>query len=570
MKLLLLSLLLAVVPPALPPALDAQTPGPTGARQSRDLQPDLLRFLNDPGTIRLVGGGRIPAGTRVEAPVGVLGGSLLLGGTIMGDLVVVNGDLRVERGARVEGDVTVVGGSILGGSDEPWVTGTLRLDPAPFRYRIRDDRVEAEPTPPELPRILVADFGAFEIRPLLRASGAYNRVEGLPVEIGATLELRSRNPLRVDAGAIWRSASGLEVERENLGYLFRAEQSVGGRGEARIGLTAHRQISPIESRDMSNLESALSTFLLRRDLRDHYAHEGWSVYLEASPVDLPIRPRFEYREEEHGAAEIRAPWTLRSAERAWRPQPAVAEGAVRTLGVSLSLDTRDDPVDPSDGWWVQGRLRRQVGGNPALPEMVSPTGAAGFELATDGHLDVRRYNRIGPEMRLNSRLLVSGALNSVALLPQHQRALGGEGTLPGHPRFALDCGARRETVQVSGALEDVQPSHAVYPAYGCDGVALARVEFQGPLPVSWRPGESLRDWELASLLELRPAWSLFLGAGKGWSYPDATSGDSRVDASFRTDMGVGFFVGPLGLYWAWPLNRRDQGVNFFVRLSHLF
>ncbi|CAN5679519.1 hypothetical protein BH23GEM11_BH23GEM11_08270 [soil metagenome] len=569
MKFLILSMLLALLPATLPGVLEAQTPGPTGARQARDVQPDLLRFLNDPATLRLVGGGRIPAGARVDAPVGVLGGSLVLGGTIAGDLVVVNGDLRVEPGARVEGDVTVVGGSILGGSGEPWVTGTLRLDPAPLRYRIRDDRVEAEPAPVELPRILVADFGAFEVRPLLRAAGAYNRVEGLPVEIGGTLELRSRNPLRVDVGAIWRSASGLEMERENLGYLFQAEQAVGGRGEARIGFTAHREIQPIETRDMSNLESALSTFLLRRDLRDHYAREGWSVYLEASPVDLPLRPRFEYREEDHRVAEVRAPWTLRSAERDWRPQPIVAEGAVRTLAVSLSLDTRDDPVDPSDGWWVQGRLRRQVGGNPALPETVATNAAGSFDLATDGHLDFRRYNRIGPEMRLNSRLLVSGAMNGVALLPQFQRALGGEGTLPGHPRFAMDCGARSEAVQLNGTGGDVAPG-PFYPAYGCDGVALARVEFQGPLPLAWRPGDSLEDWELASLLELRPAWSLFLGAGKGWSYPDSGNGDTRVDAPVRADMGVGFFVGPLGLYWAWPLNRRDRGVNFFVRLSHLF
>jgi hypothetical protein len=558
-----------------PGSVVAQDPG-AGERSPRDARAEIFRFLNDSGTLRMAGGGRVPAGSRVEAPVGVLGGALLLGGTIAGDLVVVNGDLRVEPGGRVEGSVTVVGGSIQGGRGEAWVTGTLRIDPIPLRYRIRGDRIEPEPaTVPELPGFLVADFGIAELRPLLRAAGAYNRVEGFPVEMGASLETRSRNPFRLDAAGIWRSASGLELDRENLGHSVRVEQSVGGRGEARMGFRLHRRISPIENRDLSNLESGLSTFFLRRDLRDHYAREGWAFYLEGSPLDLPLRPRFEYQEEDHASVLPGDPWTLGSADRPWRPQPAVAEGAVRTLAFSLLLDNRDDPFDPSDGWWIEGRVRRQVGGSPRLPASVVADGRE-FPLATDGHLDLRRYARLGPEARLKGRILVSGSLNRTPLLPQHQRALGGEGTLPGHPRFALDCGARTESIVPSGEPDEVieDPARqAVFPAYGCDGVALARLEFEGKLPFSWSPGANRPDWEMASLLTLQPAWSVFVGAGRGWSYEDPEGGigmGTRTDAPLRTDMGVGIFVGPLGVYWAWPLNRRDRGMNFFVRFTHLF
>jgi len=570
-----LPLVLVLLLAAPPWSVLAQAPG-GGNGPPREARAEIFRFLNDPGTLRMAGGGRIPAGSRVEASVGVLGGALLLGGTIAGDLVVVNGDLRVEPGGRVEGSVTVVGGSIEGGRGESWVEGTLRLDPVPLRYRIRGDRIEAEPTTvPELPGFLVADLGIAELRPLLRAAGAYNRVEGFPVEVGASLETRSRNPLRVDAAGIWRSASGLELDRDNLGHSVRVEQSVGGRGEALMGFRVHRRISPIESRHLSNLESGLSTFFLRRDLRDHYAREGWSFYLEGSPLDLPLRPRFEYQEEDHASVLPGEPWTLGSADRPWRPQPAVAEGAVRTLAFSLLLDNRDDPFDPSDGWWIEGQLRRQVGGAPRLPSSVV-AGAGEFPLATDGHLDLRRYARLGPEARLNAQILVSGSLNRTPLLPQHQRSLGGEGTLPGHPRFALDCGARAEAIVPAGDLDGGragQAPKAIFPAYGCDGVALARLEFEGRLPFSWSPGADRPEWEMASLLTLQPAWSVFVGAGRGWSYEDPDGGigmGPRTDAPLRADMGVGVFVGPLGVYWAWPLNRRDRGVNFFVRLTHLF
>jgi hypothetical protein len=45
---------------------------------------------------------------------------------------------------------------------------------------------------------------------------------------------------------------------------------------------------------------------------------------------------------------------------------------------------------------------------------------------------------------------------------------------------------------------------------------------------------------------------------------------ARTDSPTRADIGVGIFFGPLGLYWSYPLNRRDQELNFFVRLQRRF
>lgn len=540
---------------------------------------DLVAFLNDPGTLRILGGGRIPEGVTLVGPVAIVGGSLVLGGRIEGPLVVVNGDLRLLPSARVTGDVTVVGGVVAGGGDGGWLSGTLHLEPAPLRYRIRGDRIELEPGAPELPPFLVREAGPFEFRPLLRSTGAYNRVEGLPVLAGLSLETRSRNPLQVEGGVIWRSAAGLEVGDEALGYHATVVQDVGGRNEARIAWSTYRDVRPIERRGMSDTESSLSTFFLRRDLRDHFEREGWSVWLEGSPLDLPLRFRVDYREEDHAPARPREPWTLGSGDRPWRPQPLVAEGSVRLLSFHVDVDTRDDPISPSTGWWIETGLHRQVGGSPRLPPEAGEASNAPFELATRGHLDLRRYNRLTPTTRLQGRLLLSGSLGEVALPPQFQRTLGGEGSLPGHPRFAVDCGARGGVVPApmrearGGATTEStggDPFLEAFPAYGCDGIGLVQLELQGRLPWAWRPDDSDGSWEMAALLDLRPAFTVFVDGGWGWTHADPDLGDVRLDAPFRADAGVGFHVGPLGVYWAAPLNRRDRGVNFFVRLSQRF
>jgi hypothetical protein len=563
--------------------LDAQLP--SAARGA------LLSAVNAPTTLRMEGSARIPGGTTVQGSVAVLGGSLDLAGRVAGDLVVVNGDLRVHPGGRVDGSVRIVGGELRSAPPE-WLGGALSVEPAPLRYRIRQGQVELEDAPfLTTSPWLTADLGWGTIRPWLGSAGAYNRVEGLPMEVGAVFETRSRNPLRLDAHAIWRSVSGLELDGENLGHVIRLRQEVGGNGEAGIELTRFSRVVPFEPRGLTDLESSLSTFFLRRDLRDLFEEDGWSVAITAHPVDLPVRLRLEYREDENRTASLGNPWTLRDNEIPWRPLPIVAEGSARSLQGELTVDLRDDPRDPATGWWLEGRFHRRVGGSQRLPvldpEDPSGPGGDGFRLggttsdarlsvaatetlglATVGRIDVRRYNRLGPSYRLNLRLLAAGPLNGVPLPPQDQSTLGGEGSLPGHPRFAVDCGARTEPGWLPGRGGD--PTGPVYPAYGCDGVLLGQVELRGALPFSWSPAEGRMGWETASLLRLEPTWSVFIGAGRGWRVEDPSLADRRVDSGVRIDAGAGLFVGPLGLYWALPLNEKDRGLNFFIRLSNRF
>jgi len=55
----------------------------------------------------------IAAGTRVDGPIAVARGNLDVFGTVEGDVVALDGDVRVHKGARVTGDAWSAGGSVI-------------------------------------------------------------------------------------------------------------------------------------------------------------------------------------------------------------------------------------------------------------------------------------------------------------------------------------------------------------------------------------------------------------------------------------------------------------------------
>ncbi len=572
-SLTLLALLLVMAP--IP--VVAQLPADAGVLPA-SLRDEALERLNAPATLRLVGDTRVPEGVTIEGDVAVLGGSLELRGTIAGHLLVVNGDLRIASTGRVGADLLLVGGNLR--TDEGGeVAGSITTHPLPLRYRTRAGRIEAVPEEGFAPGFLETDLGFGQARFTLRAGPAYNRVEGLPVRFGPLIRTAGSNPLTLEAFGIWRSASGLELGSGQLGYRFLLRQAVGGRGNAFVEASTFREVRANEDRGMADVESSLSTFLLRRDLRDFHEVSGWSVLADLHPARSPLRFRLGFAEEEHGTPLVRDPWTLRSSDRAWRPLAVAGEGTVRSVLGQATWDTTDDPSQPSDGWHFALSVRHQVGGDlvlpPLLTEATDPSGSpppTALPSFSWGSLDLRRYARVGPTSRLNLRVAASGSLDGDPVPPQYQIALGGEGTLPGHPRFAGDCGARALTVSapsgVSGSGEAGQPLHA---AYGCDRAILFQAEFQGGLPVSWNPvPDEWEDSELSGLFDLQPVWTLFFNAGRGWALGHQWEGLVRSDSPTRADIGAGLHLGPVGLFWAYPLTRRDQGVNFFVRLQSRF
>jgi hypothetical protein len=547
----------------------------------RWVEEDVIDFFNDSSTIQFSGRSRVPSTRVVVGNVGALGGPFTIAGEVDGDLVVVNGDLVFESGGSVTGDVLIVGGRVLG-QDLGLIGGDLRVFEEPLRYVQRGDRISAvRRRRPEEGERFSRDFPWGDARFTLKAGKNYNRVEGLPVIFGPSIRTGGRNPLRLDIWGVWRTEMGLDLGEEDFGYLLRAEKSLGGRSRFAIGGTGFSIVDPIEEWGLSNLEASLATFILHKDYRDYYERTGWSAYARMSLPYVPIEFRAEYFEEDHAFAPVSGPWSLTKNNKIWRDQPLVAEGELRYVEGSFTVDTRNHRDEPTDGWYVKASARQGVGGDifvPAHRTSNEPQAALipAFEYETDflsGFADIRSYNRVGPRSSLNLRGVFGGTLNDVPLPPQFQHAMGGEGSLPGYALFSADCGARSVTRGYDVTVDDVTVRDPVFPSYGCDQIALFQAEFRGTLFMDWDFGGGRDDdvweddWNWYPRVEFSPTWTAFFNMGRGWTV------DGLGDTDTLMDLGVGLYLGDLGIYYAYPLNddaNGDRDGNFFIRLTRRF
>jgi hypothetical protein len=533
----------------------------------------VVAFYNAPGTIRLAGESTLPAGAAITGNVAVLGGPFVLGGRIEGDVLVINGELRLQSGAEVTGHVIVVGGGLsgealarIGGGTEAW------REPLRFRQEA-NGLVHAPLVETGISAGREFPFGRTDL--LIAARHDYNRVEGLPIEIGPRIRFGRINPTVVEALAIYRSSAGVRIDPDQMGYSLRLEQFLAGGRSARIGVRAYSDITAIEDRGISERENSLSTFVLHKDLRDAFERRGWAAWFRYARAGWPHDLTVEYRDERNASIAPGSPWSLLDNDQPWRPEPLIAEGKLRSLTGRFVYDTRNEVADPAAGWLIaaqveqglSGRLRRpsavMVGGDtmPATPAREQFTHAA---------VDLRRYVRLGPGSRMAFRAFAAGSPNGLALPAQRQHSLGGEGSLPGYPTFAFDCNARN--------TEWTAGDQAVYPNYGCSRVALVQLEYQSAFPFLARQFGALgRSFDLEHLLR----WVVFFDAGRAWNEPEALDGQGLGPGlpggpppftglgarDFAADAGFGVRLGPIGIYWAVPLSSAGQGINFFIRLG---
>ncbi|MBV9772707.1 MAG: hypothetical protein JO040_02080 [Gemmatimonadetes bacterium] len=551
----------------------------------RDVADRIVDFFNDPETLHFSGRTRIPEERAVSGDVAVLGGPLTVAGHVQGRVVVINGDVELLPGAVIDGDLTVVGGEITGvevariGGQAVAYSEPLRYSHDGDRISHRERRVRLGARTGESAHTEHFGRGSFTVT----TGKSYNRVEGLPIQFGPTIETGGRNPFRVSALAIYRTESGPFFETERWGHDVTAEQFLGGHRAFRVGAGVHSVVSPIEAWHVSDTESALSTFLFHRDFRDHYERKGWRAFATLEPRGTPYSLTAEYRSERHSSLAVGDPWTVFNSTGEWRPQPLVGEGRLNSLVFSGRFDTRNETDDPSTGWFIRGQVEHALDSGLERPAayVAGPfpfdgriaVPAVPFDRFTTGTLDIRRYNRVDPESRLNFRLLLGGALTGSALPPQRQHALGGEGSLPGYSLFQLDCGARFSRVYRAADVPfpdaDASRAPVFVPAYGCDRFALFQSEYRGNLAFhfgwgghSWNDEGEDDDRSWNGDLD----WVLFADAGRGWVRPGSAG---MHDEPTAVDAGVGLVLDQVGVYAAVPL-RNGHGVNLFIRLGTRF
>jgi hypothetical protein len=550
-----------VIDPDEPPVDTLEFGGPPP-----ELIAELIGFYNDTATTRMQGDVAFPAGSSFDGRLAVHRGTLRIAGTVRGPVAVANGTLHLQAGGRVEGDILVVGGRLI--KDERAVHhGGERVfwDAAPV-LRTPDGLLVVRERRRPLRELAAArtSFQTGRVRTtlLLATGGTYNRVEGLPIVFGPTFELRPtpRSALKLDLRGILRTAGEGSRLSSDFGYEGRLEYRTGIFG---VAGRFYSEVAAIEDQPLSESESGWSALLLQRDHHDYFERRGLGGSVWAQPI-RPLRVELSLRRDHETSVRAIDPWSLFRNGEQWRRNPLVDDGHFVTAGVQVDYDTRNERDYPSTGWLLRARYEHSSSDDVApvlLPQTVRPAVPLedyGFDRLL---VDLRRYSRLTPGLRVNARLRAEGWIGGNRLSVQRRTSLGGPDLLPGYDFRAFTCAP-------TGLVDRARPAL-------CDRIVTTQVEVRTRLPLSL--GYRLRDREgspTGRFIGIEEADLVFLAdAGKGWLAGD---GPEQVPANRipsldegKVDVGVGIDAGAIGAYLAKGISEGEP-VKFHVRLQRRF
>lgn len=553
-----------VIRPDLPDdSLDVGQLAPEVVRQ-------LIAIYNDSLTTRIAGSFTLPAGSSHRGRIAVYRGSLRVLGRIEGAVTVINGDLIVGPGGAVVGPAIVAGGRIdvrEGGTHQGEATVYEPIAPV---TRMPNGLLAIRERRRPLGELAAArtsfQTGSIKTSLNLETGRTYNRVEGLPIVVGASFQTEGDAPAdaRVDLRAIVRPTSDRTKLRDDVGFTAGTEWRGGGsRRWFGFGARGYRQILSIEDQPLAKGEAGWSAFLFQRDYRDHYEARGIEAFGWLEPASK-LRLGVSIRRDLERSVPASDPVSVFRNQDAWRPNPLIDDGHFRTIRVAFNYDTRNDPDRPTTGWWIAAdyeRSRSDDASPLSLPPTVRDPIPPGRYAFSKVRFDIRRYARFNPSSRVNARITGAGWVGGDQLPVQRRVSLGGPDILPGFGFRSLNCGP-------VGFIDQAQASL-------CDRMLAVQLEVRTPLPVSLPI--RIRNADLAAIqqiLGIEQADLVLMGnAGKAWltgEGPGRVPNDRiPVLREWDADIGAGLDAGGIGLYVAKAV-AVDRAFRFVLRLQRRF
>ena len=539
-----------------------------------EIEREVTEAFNSSTTVRATGAYEVEPDRVVPGDIAVLNGPLTIAGRVNGRAIVINGDVILKPGARVEGQILVVGGNV-DGKDGAFIGGDVRTYRQRLTYRRDGERLIASGSSEEderwwRRRQRWRSRSYSDLR--LVSAKTYNRVEGLPIMVGPSFGFRfGDSRLQVDALGVFRTGEDIEWKPENLGHSVKTELSIGRGPGVAIGGRLFDVVDAVEEWQLSDTEVGLASFFLHRDFRDYFNRHGGSGFVRLTPfrgLDLIG----SLSDERWSTRSTLDPFTLFRNGQGWRANPAMDEGRFHIANGTLRIDTRTSEDDPRSGWNITADYEHGSGRTTSFATTTPGVRDADLDDVTRyarGFLDLRRYNRLSPEGQLNFRVVAGGWLNGDELPLQRRFSLGGPGSLAGYP-------FRR-----TGTGDDVrQCSNGVEIPLGmpaqCERMILMQAEYRGDL---WMSLFGDWDWDdswHSGGWHHRAQWVVFTDAGRGWLV-GPRQGDIQYEkdqlpslGTFKTDVGIGFDTGLIGLYIAKSVTDSKEPPNFFIRVGRRF
>jgi len=546
----------------------------------REVALEVTAVWNAPATRRVRGDFALATTDTVRGDLAVLGGRARLAGVVTGQVVVLNGDASLVDGARIERSLTVIGGTFES-PERPSVGGEIRVWSAAYRYHEVGDTLVADlDFLSRWSRWMRDDERGTTDRTdsdlLVTTAHTYNRVEGLPIWVGPRFRTRSGDTrVRAEVFGIFRTGDELTWKRENLGHRVLLEVRQGNNAGVAIGGRLFDEVDAVEKWQLTDTEVGLNAFLFTRDYRDYWQRHGGQGYVSLF-AGRGSELRASYGEERWSSRRARNVLSIVNDDVPWRVNPLADEGVMKLLTVSGTFDTRNSPKDPRAGWYLRGEYEH--GDGRLIRAGVPFAGAEDEEPAvaySRGLLDLRRYNRLGPNGSLNMRAVVGGWISGDPLPAQRRFSVSGIDALPG-----FDFRRQLNDTDVGTCAVGEEQAYAARgrPSL-CDRMALLQIEWKGDFRVNlFGSDDDLGDrrWVFGRV-KADGAWVVFANSGRGWLvgprdgnnllYPKGSVPDIT---SWRTDLGGGFDFGTFGVYVAQAVSESGLSPNVYMRLSRRF
>ncbi len=539
----------------------------------RTLPPEVLaeavQRYNDSTTLRFVNDLSLPAGSVMRGAVALFRGTLQVSGTIDGPVSIINGQIIIKPGGQILGDLLVVGGSISiqsGGFHRGALRSYTEIAEV---YRDGEGLLQIrEPRRPLAELAAEKSFQVGQVKTTLKLAlgGTYNRVEGLPIYFAPIFLWRptDRDTLSLEIRGILRTAPDQSDLRKDLGYFIDLGWRSASGPRWAANLTARSQIVGIEQQPLSRSENGWSAFILQRDYRDWYQTQGIGARLEFS-LARPLRISLAVRGENERSVQASDPWSLLRNSDRWRTNPLIDDGHYLTSTLGVNFDTRNSRNFPSSGWYVTADWEYGASDDvaPVLlpPAIRTPIPTARTYSFNRVAIDIRRYVRVSPGVRLATRLLTEGWVGGDPLPIQRRYSLGGTDLMPGYRFRAVTC--------ASPAMDD--PAQAAL----CNRLIVVQAEVRTRLSFGWAYHLQDRERsELDRIIAIDQADLVFLAdAGTAWIAGDGPgqvpTNRFPAGSQWKFDVGAGLDMGGVGVYLAKALTDNEP-LRLILRLQRRF
>ena len=267
---------------------------------------------------------RVEAGDTLRRSVLVLDATLILEGTVLGDLVVVDGGVFVRDPARVTGDVVNIAGGLYR-SELAGIGGTIiDLPDASYRVLRESDRIMIEAY--SIPDPLTLDgFAGF-------TAPTYDRANGVSIRWGAGYRL----PRVAGATPVLKAYGGWRTEPGEP--LYGGSLQVRG-GAVTVATGYDRGSATREGWAIDDLRNSLNYLWDGDDQRNYFAAEQvWAgIEREFGDVAKSFHAvlRATVQVEDAASLEGGNPWHILGDSA--RPNPAISDGRISSLVGGLEL-----------------------------------------------------------------------------------------------------------------------------------------------------------------------------------------------------------------------------------------